>query len=213
MTVRQFWVDPYQATQRTVVSAVSGTHVTLESTIFFALSGGQESDRGTIAGCPVLEARKDGGEIVYTLAPEHGLRPGQEVEVAIDWRRRYRIMRLHFAAEIVLELIVRELPEVERIGSHIAEDKSRIDFAWPENISPLLPRIAAAANAIIAEDLPIRKGFDDEANLRRYWEIDGFSRVSCGGTHVRSTAEIGPIRLKRNNIGRGKERVEIYLAS
>ena len=213
MTVRQFWVDPYQATQRTVVSAVSGTHVTLESTIFFALSGGQESDRGTIAGCPVLEARKDGGEIVYTLAPEHGLRPGREVEVAIDWRRRYRIMRLHFAAEIVLELIVRELPEVERIGSHIAEDKSRIDFAWPENISPLLPRIAAAANAIIAEDLPIRKGFDDEANLRRYWEIDGFSRVSCGGTHVRSTAEIGPIRLKRNNIGRGKERVEIYLAS
>ncbi|CZO41432.1 alanyl-tRNA synthetase [Legionella pneumophila] len=45
----------------------------------------------------------------------------------------------------------------------------------------------------------------------RYWEIEGFSKVSCGGTHVKSTAEVGYITLKRSNVGKGKERIEIYL--
>ncbi len=211
MTFRQFWVDPYQSRLTTRIATVAGDRVTLESTIFFALSGGQESDAGTISGAPVLAAAKQGPEIFYTLPEQHGLAPGQEVEVAIDWTRRYRLMRLHFAAEIVLELFLRVLAGVERIGSHIAQDKSRIDFAWPESISPLLAQIAAQANAIVAADFEIRTGFDDEANQRRFWEIDGFSRVSCGGTHVKRTGEIGQIRLKRNNIGKGKERVEIYL--
>ena len=65
---------------------------------------------------------------------------------------------------------------------------------------------------IIAADVAIQTGFDDEESERRYWEIPGFSRVSCGGTHLRSTGAIGTIRLKRNNIGKGKERVEIFLS-
>lgn len=213
MTHKQFWVDPYQIKHCTRIGSVSGENVTLESTIIFAFSGGQESDRGTIGGFPVLNAQKDDAQIVYTLTSDHELSVGQAVDVEIDWARRYRLMRLHFAAELVLELIYRALTAVDKVGAHIAQEKARIDFAWPESISPLLPRITEEANALIASDLPIRTGFEDEANERRYWEIDGFSRVPCGGTHVKSTGEIGTIRLKRNNIGRGKERVEIYLVT
>jgi Ser-tRNA(Ala) deacylase AlaX len=213
MTVKVFWIDPYLREHRTRISTVTGDDVTLESTIFFAFSGGQESDHGSIAGRPVLQARKAGLEIIYTLPEGHGLPPGQPVQVAIDWPRRYSLMRLHFAAELVLELFYRELASVEKVGAHIAQDKARIDFAWPESIAPLLPNFAEAANAIIASDLEIRSAFEDEPNERRYWQIDGFARVPCGGTHVRRTGEIGPIRLKRDNIGRGKERVEIYLNS
>ncbi len=210
MAIKHFWVDPYLARHQTCVRSVTGNQVTLESTIFFAFSGGQESDRGTIGGHPVLDAHKEGLEIVYTLPDGHGLVLGQSVEIAIDWARRYRLMRLHFAAELVLELVYRALPAVEKVGAHIASEKARIDFAWPESIAPLLPQIAAAANAIIASDLEIRSAFEDEPHQRRYWQVDGFSRVPCGGTHLRRTGEIGLIRLKRNNVGRGKERVEIY---
>ena len=211
MTVKLFWVDPYQTRLATQVATVTGDDVTLESTIFFAFSGGQESDQGTIAGLPVLRARKEGLEIFYTLPENHGLLPGQPVDVEIDWARRYRLMRLHFAAELVLELCYRELRTADKVGAHIAQDKARIDFAWPVSLAPLLPEISHAANAIIASDLEIRSAFSDEAAERRYWEIDGFARVPCGGAHVKRTGEIGPIRLKRDNIGRGKERVEIYL--
>ncbi len=122
-------------------------------------------------------------------------------------------MRLHFAAELVLELFYKTLDGVDKVGAHIAPDKARIDFAWPESISPLLPRVESETNSIIAANLEIQTAFDDEPNELRYWAIDGFSRVPCGGTHVRRTGEIGAVRLKRNNRGSGNQRVEIYLAA
>ncbi len=212
MTRKAFWEDPYASTHRTVVTAVDGDTVELASTIFFAFSGGQESDHGSIGGVAVVEASKEGRCLRYRLAAGHGLQPGQPVDVAIDWARRYRLMRLHFAAELVLELAGRALPGALKVGAHIAADKARIDFRWPESLAPLLPDLAASANQIIAADLPIRTAFEDVENERRYWEIAGFSRVACGGTHVRSTGEVGQLRLKRNNIGKGKERIEIFLA-
>ena len=211
VTHKAFWVDPYCTRHEATITACAGAEIRLDSTIFFAFSGGQESDQGTIGGMPVQSARKEGLEIVYTLPPDHGLSTGQRVRVEIDWTRRYRLMRLHFAAELVLELFYRQLAGVDKVGAHIAPNKARIDFAWPENISPLLPVISERANRIIASDLEIRTGFEDEASERRYWEIEGLSRVPCGGTHVRRTGEIGPLRLKRDNVGKGKERVEIYL--
>lgn len=211
MTRKVFWEDPYQTTLETRVATVCGDQVTLESTIFYAFSGGQESDGGSIGGQAVLAARKDGTEIFYTLASQHGLQPAQPVRVEIDWPRRYRLMRLHFAAEVVLELAERALHQTEKIGAHIAADKARIDFAWPQNIAPLLPALAQQAQAIIAADSAIVSAFSDQEKQRRYWELAGFARVPCGGTHPKRTGEVGTLRLKRNNIGRGKERIEIFV--
>ena len=213
MTRKIFWSNPYETVHETVVTSVSGPDVTLKSTIFFAFSGGQESDHGKIGGFPVVSARKDGFEIIYTLVSDHLLSAGQAVQVQIDWERRYRLMRLHFAAEIVLYLFYKRLQGVEKVGAHIARDKARLDFALQESISPMLPEFSEEANRIIEADLPVRSEFEDEANERRYWEIEGISRVPCGGTHIKRTGEIGTVRLKRNNIGRGRERVEIYLIS
>ncbi len=55
-------------------------------------------------------------------------------------------------------------------------------------------------------------GFFDEITQRRYWKIDGFAEVHCGGTHVRSTKEVGMVNLKRVNPGKGIQRIEIRLA-
>jgi alanyl-tRNA synthetase len=212
MTRKVFWSDPYLSELSTTVSGVAGAQVTLSETIFFAFSGGQESDTGSIDGHAVLTAQKQGLDIFYTLAPDHGLTAGQAVLVEIDGDRRFKLMRLHFAAELVLELFYKRLSQIQKIGAHIAQDKARIDFAWPDSIAPWLPDIESAANAIVAADMAITTAFDDEFNERRYWEIRDFSRVPCGGTHVKQTGEIGQIKLKRNNKGRGNERVEIYLA-
>jgi alanyl-tRNA synthetase len=106
MTKKYFWDDPYATSHQTVVSAVDGGEIELDSSIYFAFSGGQEGDQGTIGGIPVFSARKEGLHIKYTLPADHGLQVDQSVEVNIDWIRRYRLMRLHFAAELVLELFV-----------------------------------------------------------------------------------------------------------
>lgn len=209
MVEKVFWDDPYLTRLDAAVATVAGDQVTLDRTILYAFSGGQESDRGTIAGHPVLAARKDGRDIVYTLPADHGLAPGQAVELTLDWPRRHRLMRLHLAAELMLEIVTRDLPGVVKIGAHIAEDKARIDFAWDQPVTPLLPGFRDRAMAIVLADQPIVSAFSDPAAQRRYWEIAGFARVPCGGTHLRRTAEIGEITLKRRNTGKGKERIEI----
>lgn len=212
MVAKLFWQDPYRTSLDTRIAAVEGDVVRLAETIFYAFSGGQESDAGTIGRRTVLDARKHEGDILYTLESGHGLKPGDAVTVEIDGARRRKLMRLHLAAEIILELAYQSLPGIEKVGAHIAADKARIDFTWPENISKLFPMMQEKAGALIAADHPIVSAFSDEASQRRYWEIDGFARVPCGGTHLKRTGEIGPVTLKRVNIGKGKERIEIRVS-
>jgi Ser-tRNA(Ala) deacylase AlaX len=211
MTIKLFWQDPYLAACDTVITGVRAAEVCLRETVFFPFTGGQESDQGTIAGFPVQQAEKRGLEIFYLLPTEHGLLPGQPVRVEIDWQRRYRLMRLHFAAELVLELTTRGIPGIEKTGAHISVGKARLDFGLQESIAPHLPGVLAKAQAIIAQDLAITSAFSNKEAERRYWEIEGFARVSCGGTHLHRTGEVGPLRLKRENPGRGRERIEIFL--
>lgn len=211
MTIKIFWKDPYLTELETQIKSVRDNDITVEQTIFFAFSGGQESDGGTIGNYRVLQARKEGKEIVYTLEEGHGFKPGDQVRMKIDWERRYQLMRLHFAAEIVLEWVYQNLGSIKKIGAHIARDKARIDFEWSENISKVLPVIQKKVLEMVEADQEIKSAFSDEDMETRYWEINGFARVPCGGTHLRRTGEIGEIELKRKNPGKGKERIEITL--
>ena len=122
MTRKMFWDDPYPTETAAAVTSVSGNDVTLDQTVFHASSGGQESDTGSIGGMRVVRARKDDNEIFSTMPEGHGLNPGDQVVVRIDWPRRYRLMRLHFAAEIVLELVYRKLPGISKVGAHRATE-------------------------------------------------------------------------------------------
>ncbi len=205
-----FWDNPYQQSLTTKVTEVSGNRILLEETIAFSFSGGQESDRATINGHSVIDSVKEDLLIYYTLEDGHGLRSGDTVTMEINWPRRYRLMRLHFAAELILELVTRKL-DLEKIGAHIGESKARIDFVCDKNISPYFEEILAEYNEIIKRDEIIQTGYSNEASQRRFWKIDGFAEVPCGGTHVKSTAEVGFVTLKRVNIGSGKERIEISL--
>lgn len=205
-----FWENPYQTKLLTKVASVHGNEVVFESTIAYSFAGGQESDKATVNGIPILNSRIEGNLIYYTLPENHGLSVGDQVAMEIDWARRSRLMRLHFAAELILEIVTQKFG-FEKVGAHIAETKSRIDFISSETISPKLPEILEAYNDIIKKNLPIEKGYSDEATQRRFWRIEGFAQVPCGGTHVDRTGEVGFVTLKREHPGKSIERIEIRL--
>lgn len=211
MTQKVFWLNPYLTELETTIETVNADQVTVKETIFYAFSGGQESDYGSIGGYAVTEAKKEGKKIFYKLAENHDLKVGDSVKIIIDWPRRYKLMRLHFAAEVVLELVCRQFPEIKKIGAHIAQEKARIDFEWQETITPFIPLLQQEAQAIIDSNQEIISAFSNGADERRYWKIKEFSQVPCGGTHIKRTGEIGVIRLKRINPGKGKERIEIFV--
>ncbi|MFM2479824.1 alanyl-tRNA editing protein [Celerinatantimonas sp. YJH-8] len=210
MTTKLFWEDPYQTTLDSYVISLEHNTIELSETIFYAESGGQESDAGTINGVEVVTANKKGNRIYYTLATPPPFTVGSLVTTKINWPRRYSLMKLHFAAELILESFYKKYT-IEKIGAHISEEKSRIDFLFDGNITPLLNDIQTSVQALINADLPINSDFSDIAAEQRYWKINQFAQVPCGGTHLRRTSEIGTIQLKRKNIGKGKERVEITI--
>src|SRR4030067_2015075 len=162
MTNKIFWKDPYLTQLETHITSVKENEITVEETIFFAFSGGQESDDGTIGNNRVLQSRKEGKEIVYTLEKGHGFKFGDQVSMKIDWERRCKLMRLHFAAEIVLELVSQKLGPIRKVGAHIAQDKARIDFEWDENISKVFPVIQKEALVMIEANQEIISAFSDE---------------------------------------------------
>lgn len=205
-----FWENPYQTTLHTKVASVDGDRVIFDETIAYSFAGGQESDKATVNDIPILDSKMEDKLIYYTLPEGHGLKPGDQVFMKIDWPRRNRLMRLHFTAELILEIVTQKY-HLEKVGAHIAETKARIDFKSDSNISAHFPEILETYNKIIAADLAIEKGYSDEENQRRYWKIEGFAQVPCGGTHVRSTGEVGYVTLKRDRPGKGIERIEIRL--
>lgn len=209
-----FWEDPYLKEINARVITVNDNVITLDKTTAYAFSGGQASDSGTINEYKIIEAKRFGKEILYTIDPNHNLEVNDEVIVKIDWDKRYKIMKLHFAAEIILELIYQNFNRPEKIGANITEDKARLDFKWDGNISKIFPFLENRAREIIESNFDIVSQFSDEENEMRYWEIEGFAKVDCGGTHIRKTGEIGDIILKRGkSLGSNKERIEIYLNS
>ncbi len=209
--IKHFWEDPYCTKIKANVKSSDSNVVTLDRTIFFAQSGGQASDSGLIGGRNVLNAELIDKEIFYTLESGNELKSGDVVDVEIDWSKRYKLMKLHFAAEIVLELINQNCGRPEKKGANINEKKARIDFSWEGSISEIIPEIQAKANEIITADLNIVSSFSNVENEIRFWRIENFAEVPCGGTHPKSTGEIDAIRLKREHPGKNLERIEIYL--
>ncbi len=222
-----FWDNPYQRILLTKVASINHNDVLFKETIAYSFSGGQESDKATVNNIHILNSRMEKNNIYYTLPEAHGLSANDEIKMEIDWPRRNRLMRLHFACELILVIINRKFgnksisddikPEeidhlgIVKTGAHIAEHKARIDFKLDDNISTLFPEILTEYNRIIKADLPIEKGFTDEANQIRYWRIQNFATIPCGGTHVKSTSEVGLVNLKRERCGKGQERINIIL--
>lgn len=205
-----FWENPYQTHLTTKIASVHGNELLFEETIAFSFCGGQENDKAFINGLPVLNSRIEGNLIYYTVPGK--FEKDNVVEMVIDWPRRYRLMRHHFAAELVLEIVTQKWG-LEKTGAHIAEHKARIDFRFDNHISELFEEISNEYNQIIEADLPIQTGYLDLPTQRRFWKIEGFASVPCGGTHVRSTKEVGFASLKRARAGKGIERIEIALTS
>lgn len=210
MTKKLFYDEKYKTECEATVTSMVGPEVVLDQTIFFAFSGGQASDSGTIDDIPVKEAVASGENIAYVLEQMPTFKEGDKVIIKIDGNKRKKIMRLHSAIHIVHFLFEEKAGATKLIGSNIDENKGRLDYQYPEPISNILPEIEQKANDIFSQDITIKTYPDENDKNKRWWECKDW-KVPCGGIHTNLTKEIGRIQLKRKNIGSGKERIEVYL--
>ncbi len=217
MTTRKlFWEDPYLTECTAIVTEINVNVVKLDQTIFFAFSGGQATDSGTIGGINVSEAIKQGDketvlDIEYVLEKQPDFKVGDEVIVKIDPIKRDKLRRLHSAVHILHYLFFDTIKrELECIGSNITEEKGRIDYLYEKPLTEHIPELEQKMNKFIVEDHKIERIKDPNKPELLYWICNNW-KMPCGGTHIHSTKEIGTIKLKRKNIGSGKERFEVML--
>ena len=232
--VKSFWEDPYLRKAPVTVVELKDNVALFDRTIAYSRSGGQESDKATVNGIPILDSYMDGLNIRYTLPADHGLSISDKVVMEIDWNRRNKLMRYHMLCELVLAVTNRHFgkipnnvelqPEqVDKVGivkvmARMTDSGAYVDFDHP-NFSEHLSTIQAELDRIIDANLPIEKGYLNEEQQERYWKIPGIALIPCGGTHVRSTGEVGKATLKKKKTSSkttktGKaERIKIKLLS
>ena len=124
-------------------------------------------------------------------------------------RRRFGLMRHHFAAEMVLQLAYQKAPGIVRIGAHIAPQRARIDFEYASALTDLAIEAEREANALVQSNRPILTGFSNEPSQRRFWRVEGFAEMSCGERIHARPARSAIVKVRRRNPGKGKERLEI----
>ncbi|MDR1781430.1 MAG: alanyl-tRNA editing protein [Bacilli bacterium] len=210
MTKKLYWDDRLLDHCQAQVIFKNNNRIMLDQTIAYAFSGGQESDYGSIGGYPIREAIKKENDIIYDIG-NNNLNVGDEVEVKIDIERRKKLIKLHSLGDIVLQIIIKKIPDMDehRIGAHVSEDKVRIDFNIDFNISSLFPYIQDELKKLREDNLAMEFGFIDESKGIRYWTLPGYPHTPCGGTHIKRTSELNEVILKRKNIGKNKERIEM----
>jgi misacylated tRNA(Ala) deacylase len=224
--------DAEQRAFDAVVSGVDGDRVALDRTAFYVTGGGQPHDTGTLTwgagSARVVEVRKDGDAVWHRL--EGDLPPvGEAVHGGIDWDRRHALMRTHTALHVLCGVIWNEW-SVPVTGGNMEPLSARMDFEFDPLPEGFGPRIEELVNAELAADHPIEVSFlprdvavTDEDLIRtkvslipesvpeiRVVDIVGLDKQADGGTHVRSTAEVGRIRVvKTESKGKGNKRIRI----
>lgn len=213
----------------TVVDVREGA-IALDRTAFYPTGGGQAHDTGTLAGVAVTDVRKEGSLVWHSVA--HATASvGDTVHGALDWDRRHRLMRTHTALHVLCGVIWNEW-HVPVTGGNMEPLSARMDFEFDPLPEGFGRRVEELVNAELAADRPIAVSFlprstavMDEDLIRtkvsmipesvpeiRVVDIVGLDKQADGGTHVRSTGEVGRISVvKLENKGKGNKRVRLVV--
>jgi alanyl-tRNA synthetase len=224
--------DPEIREFESTVDRVDGREVVLDRTYFYAESGGQPADRGTVGGVEVAHVRGDGDAVIHELTEEPAFGPGDTVTGVVDDAFRTYCMRAHTASHALFGAGRRLCEELGYGGFDIDDEKVRVDLRTPTGIDDdLLVDLERLTNRAVWEsrevswtELPVadarsreevafntktEEGVMDDADTVRLVTIENWDVAACGGTHVRNTREIGPVEvLDRSNPGEGLTRVE-----
>lgn len=234
MTEELCATDAYLRSCEAVVVAASEEGVVLDRTVFYARGGGQPGDTGWLrwAGgeARVVDTLKRDGEVLHVLA-DAAPPVGTPVLAEIDWDRRYALMRTHTALHALSAVVFRD-HGAKVTGGNMEPGVARMDFELEAISQDFGREVEDELNAALAEDRPVRVSFLPRAEALadpdlirtkvnlipehvdpiRVIEIEGLDRQADGGTHVRSTGEVGRVRVtKTESKGRGFKRMRIEL--
>lgn len=228
-------VDAYRRSVDAVVLGVDEAGVILDRTVFYPRGGGQPGDTGILraggAEIRVIDTFKQGGELRHRIEGGN-LAAGLSVEAVIDWERRHTLMRTHTALHALSAVIWRDFG-AKVTGGNMEPGSARMDFELDSISTDFGREVERVLNEELAGDLPVfvhflarEEALADPDLIRtkvnllpefldpiRVIEIQGLDKQADGGTHVRSTAEVGRVAVTgTESKGKANKRIRIELA-
>lgn len=199
------FLTSFDAVVESCVQGKKGYDIILNQTAFYPEGGGQPYDTGTLGGVRVLEVHNRDGRVVHTC--DGPLEAGSAVSGEIDWERRFDLMQQHSGEHIVSGMAHAKWG-CDNVGFHLGSDVVTIDL----NVlltSEQLQELEADANRYLWEDHPIEIAYPSPQELetidyRSKKELTGQVRIvtfpgadccACCGTHVRSSGQVGLVKL------------------
>jgi len=221
MTNRLYYTDAYRTEFSSAVSerASDGTRVYLDETAFYPTSGGQPHDIGTLGGTRVIDVVDEGERIAHVLAAPLADHDDMRVSGRVDWARRFDHMQQHTGQHLV-SAVFEDLFGAKTVSVHFGPEYSTLDLDAETITRDQMVAAEARANELVADARAVNVTFEDSESaiglrkpsdrpgLLRIVSIAEVDRSACGGTHVRSTAEIGAILLRSVERVRKTSRVE-----
>ena len=236
MTDEIFSHDAYQASTDATVIEVREDGVVLDRTVFYARGGGQPGDTGTLrwegGEARVADTVKASGEVLHVLA--EGATPppaGTAVTAEIDWARRHTLMRTHTALHALSGIVFTDYG-ARVTGGNMEPGVARMDFELDGITQEFGREVEQKLNAALQNDHPVHVSFVPRAQALadpdlirtkvnlipeavdpiRVIDIEGLDKQADGGTHVRSTAEVGHVHVvKTESKGKANKRMRIEL--
>jgi alanyl-tRNA synthetase len=220
MTTKLYYKDPYIQTFSASITKQEQNYVVLSETAFYPTSGGQPHDSGILNGIQVTNVEIIDGEIRHYLATS--LPPNTKyVEGAIDWIRRFDHMQQH-AGQHILSAAFDNSLGFKTVSFHLGKDSSTIDLDISDISEQQLTEVEAHANKIILENRPIETKWVTEEELTQYnlrkptkvkedirlVIIPDFDYNACGGTHPKTTGQVGLIKILQMEKQKRNIRVE-----
>jgi misacylated tRNA(Ala) deacylase len=234
MTDLIYQTDSYLKEVQATATAQQEGAIVLDKTIFYAGGGGQPADQGTMiwadGQATVHKVKKAGDQVLHWLEGDEPT-VGETVNCALDWDRRYALMRTHSALHILCGVIWRDY-QAQVTGGNMEPGKGRLDFElesmstdFAEQLEPKLNAEVDAARPVKVNILPREEAFQIPDLIRtkinllpegiqevRTIEIEGLDLQADGGTHVANTQEIGQIKIvEHRSKGRINKRIRIQL--
>ncbi|MGH8927237.1 MAG: alanyl-tRNA editing protein [Acidimicrobiia bacterium] len=229
--------DAYRAAAEGRILDLTQGGVLLDRTVFYGRGGGQPGDIGVLrfdgGEVEVVDTIRREGRIVHVVPDPTGLEPGMEVEGIIDWDRRYRLMRTHTALHALSGVVWRDFG-AKVTGGNMEPGVARMDFELDSMSTEFGREVERILNSELVKGYPAEIVFlARDAALRdpdlirtkvnlipeyveeiRVVDIVGLDRQADGGTHVRSTLEVGEVRVvKTESKGKANKRMRIELAT
>lgn len=200
-----------------------GWFVTLDATAFYPEGGGQAADEGTLGGVNVLDVQEHDGDIFHLC--DGPLEVGKTVEGRIHWVRRFDLMQQHTGEHIISGLL-HEKFGCMNTGFHVGADVMEVDFDVPMTMADLI-EIERRANEAVCTNIPLKCWIPTEEELKtvpyrtkrvldwpvRIVQVPGYDSCACCGIHVKTTGEVGLIKILSCTALRGGVRLEMVCGS